>query len=393
MLSGPSGALGSLSLDIILYWLIPWAFGLITEGVYLACVPGAGNARSVIRLALRLTVAFARVLFRSRLELMVENLALRQQLAVFKQKRSRPRLRPADRMFWVFLRQVWRHWVNALIVVKPETVVGWQRQGFKLFWRWISRAKPAGRPRIPREVQELIRRMARENGWGAPRIHGELLKLGIGIDERTVSRYLPRGSTSPDQLQRWLAFLHNHRYALVGMDFFTVPTVTFGLLWVLVVLHHERRRVMHFAVTDRPEAPWVVQQIREAFPFDTAPRYAILDRDGKYGLEVPEALRRMGVKPVRTAPRSPWQNPYVERFGGTLRRELLDKILVFNQRQLRRVMAQFVRYYHEDRCHLGLEKDTPELRVVTPQPSPTAGVVARLRVGGLQHRYEWREAA
>jgi transposase InsO family protein len=172
------------------------------------------------------------------------------------------------------------------------------------------------------------------------------------------------------------------------MDFFTVPTVSFGLLYVFVVLHHERRRVMHFAVTDRPEAPWIVQQLREAFPFDTAPRYAILDRDGKYGLAVPEALRNMGVKPVRTAPRSPWQNPSVERFGGTLRRELLDKILVFNQRQLRRVMAQFVRYYHEDRCHLGLEKDTPELRVVTPQPSPTAGVVALPRVGGLQHRYE-----
>ena len=347
----------------------------------------------MIHVVLTLAVALARALFGSRLELLAENLALRQQLAIFKQKRPRPRIAPGDRFFWVLLRRVWRNWANALIVVKPETVVGWQRQGFKLFWRWISRAKNVGRPRIPREVQALIRRMARENGWGAPRIHGELLKLGLVIDERTVSRYLPRGSTSPDQLQGWLAFLHNHRDALVGMDFFTVPTVTFGLLWVLVVLHHERRRVMHFAVTDRPAAPWIVQQIREAFPFDTAPRYAILDRDGKYGLEVPEALRSMGVKPVRTAPRSPWQNPYVERFGGTLRRKLLDKIIVFNQRQLRRVMAQFVRYYHEDRCHLGLEKDTPELRVVTRQPSPTAGVVALPRVGGLQHRYEWREAA
>ena len=347
----------------------------------------------MIHVVLTLAVALARALFGSRLELLAENLALRQQLAIFKQKRPRPRIAPGDRFFWVLLRRVWRNWANALIVVKPETVVGWQRQGFKLFWRWISRAKNVGRPRIPREVQALIRRMARENGWGAPRIHGELLKLGLVIDERTVSRYLPRGSTSPDQLQGWLASLHNHRDALVGMDFFTVPTVTFGLLWVLVVLHHERRRVMHFAVTDRPAAPWIVQQIREAFPFDTAPRYAILDRDGKYGLEVLEALRSMGVKPVRTAPRSPWQNPYVERFGGTLRRKLLDKIIVFNQRQLRRVMAQFVRYYHEDRCHLGLEKDTPELRVVTRQPSPTAGVVALPRVGGLQHRYEWREAA
>ena len=347
----------------------------------------------MIRLALTVTFAFARVLFRSRLELMVENLALRQQLAVFKQKRSRPALRPADRAFWVLLRQVWRDWANALILVQPNTVVDWQRQGFRLFWRWISRSKRAGRPRIRREVQELIRRMAQENGWGAPRIHGELLKLGIVIDERTVSRYLPRGCTSPDQLQRWLVFLRKHRDGLVGMDFFTVPTVSFGLLWVFVVLHHERQRILHFAVTDHPEAPWVVQQLREAFPLDTAPRYAILDRDGKYGQEVPSALQSMGVRPMRTAPRSPWQNPYVERFGGTLRRELLDKIIVFNQTQLHRVVSQFVTYYHEDRCHLGLDKDAPEPRVVTPQPSPCARVVALRRVGGLQHRYEWQEAA
>ena len=347
----------------------------------------------MIRLVAMLTVAFARVLFRSRLELLLENLALRQQLAVFKQQRPRPRMRPVDRMFWVLLRRVWRHWANALIFVEPDTVIEWQRQGFKWFWRWISRAKRVGRPQIAREVRELIGMMARDNGWGAPRIHGELLKLGIVIDERTVSRYLPRGRTSPDKLQRWLVFLRNHRDALVGMDFFTVPTVTFGLLWVFIVLHHERRRIVHFAVTDYPEAPWVIQQLREAFPFDTAPRYAILDRDGKYGHLVPAAMQSMGVKPVRTAPRSPWQNPYVERFGGTLRRELLDKIIVFNQTQLHRVVNEFVTYYHADRCHLGLQKDAPEPRAVTPQPSARARVVALPRVGGLQHRYAWREAA
>ena len=347
----------------------------------------------MIRLALTLTVALARLLFRSRLELVVENLALRQQLAVFKQQRSRPRLGPSDRAFWVCLRQVWRDWANALILVQPDTVVGWQRQGFKLFWRWISKAKRVGRPRIPPEVRELIQRMAQDNAWGAPRIHGELLKLGIVIDERTVSRYLPRGHTSPDKLQRWLVFLRNHRDVLVGMDFFTVPTVSFRLLWVFVVLHHERRRILHFGVTDRPEAPWVIQRLREAFPFDTSPRYAILDRDGKYGHAVPAALQNLGVKPVRTAPRSPWQNPYVERFGGTLRRELFDKIIVFNEKQLHRLVHEFVTYYQEDRCHLGLEKDTPNPRVVTPPPSPSARVVALPRVGGLQHRYEWREVA
>ena len=150
---------------------------------------------------------------------------------------------------------------------------------------------------------------------------------------------------------------------------------------------------MHFAVTDHPNTPWVIQQLREAFPFDTAPRYAILDRDGKYGHEVPAAIQSMGLKPVHTAPRSPWQNPYVERFGGTLRRELLDRIIVFNQAQLNRVLREFVTYYHQDRCHLGLEKDAPEPRMVTQSPSATAQVVALPRVGGLQHRYEWQEAA
>jgi len=241
---------------------------------------------------------------------MVENLALRQQLAVFKRKRSRPALGPADRVFWVVLRQIWPGWVNALILVQPDTVVDWQRQGFKLFWRWVSRAKKAGRPRIAREVQELIRRMARENGWGAPRIHGELLKLGLEVDERTVSRYLPRGRTSPDKLQRWLVFLRNHRDALVGMDFFAVPTVTFRILWVFVVLHHERRRILHFAVTDHPEAPWVIQQLREAFPNPTTGRYLILDRDSKFSSEVVELLEASGIKAMRTAIRSPWQNSH-----------------------------------------------------------------------------------
>jgi hypothetical protein len=176
----------------------------------------------------------------------------------------------------VCLRQAWHNWANALILVQPDTVVGWQRQGFKMFWRWISKAKRVGRRRIAPEVRELIQRMAQDNGWGAPRIHGELLQLEIVIGERTVSRYLPTGGTSPDTLQRWLVFLRNHRDALVGMDFFTVPTVTFRLLWVFVVLHHERRRIPHFGVTDRPEAPWVIQQLREAFPFDTPPSHAIL---------------------------------------------------------------------------------------------------------------------
>jgi transposase InsO family protein len=347
----------------------------------------------MVHLTLRALAVLARLLFRSRLELVVENLALRQQLAVFKQRRPRPRLRPADRLFWVFLRRAWRHWASALLLVQADTVVGWQRQGFRWFWRLKSKAEQIGRPRIPAEVRELIRQMARDNGWGAPRIHGELLQFGFRVDERTVSRYLQPRPPAPDALQRWMAFLRNHRDCLAGMDFFTVPTATFQLLWVFFVLHHGRRRVLHFAVTDHPGAQWIVQQLREAFPFDQAPRYVICDRDGKYGWEVPAALAGLGVKPVRTAPRAPWQNGVAERWVGSVRRELLDHVVVFNRAQLHRLLAEYVRYYHEDRCHLALGKDTPDGRVVSASPSADARVVALARVGGLQHRYQWRLAA
>jgi putative transposase len=265
--------------------------------------PCRGDAPGVIRLAVLFVVTLARVLFRSRLELLAEILALRQQLAIFKHNRPRPGLAPADRLFWVCWRRAWRNWANALILLQPDTVVHWHRQSFRLFWRWRSSPKRVGRPRIARELQALIRQMAQANRWGAPRIHSELLKLGIPIDEPTVSRYLPEHPASPDRLKNWLTFLRNHRDALVGMDFFAVPTATFRLLWIFVVLHHERRRGLHFAVTDHPHAGWVTQQIREAFPFNTAARYAILDRDGKYGQEVLSALHHIGVKPVRTAPR------------------------------------------------------------------------------------------
>jgi transposase InsO family protein len=311
-----------------------------------------------------------------------------------KQKHPRPKVRAADRLFWVLLRRVWSQWANALIIVKPETVVRWHRQGFRLFWRWKSRTKSAGRPRIPKEVRDLIHRMALENGWGTPRIHGELLKLGFQVDERTVSRYLPKRPPAPDVLQRWLAFLRNHRDLLAAMDFFTVPSATFQVLYVFFVLHHARRIILRFAVTAEPFADWIIQQLREAFPFDSVPRYVILDRDGKYGQVVPAALRAMGVEPKQTAYRAPWQNPVAERFVGSVRRELLDHVVVLSETHLVRLLTEYILYYyHTDRTHLGLDKDTPAGRPVTPRPSPNARVVALPRVGGLHHRYEWRDAA
>jgi transposase InsO family protein len=235
--------------------------------------------------------------------------------------------------------------------------------------------------------------MAFENGWGAPRIHAELLKLGFDVKERTVSRYIPKRPTSPDALKRWLTFLRNHRDVITGVDFFTVPNVTFQVLYVFFIIRHERRQILHFGITSHPYAKWVVQQLREAFPFGTASRYVILDRDGKYGNVVPSTLKSWGIEPVRTSYRSPWQNGIAERWVLSVRRELLDHVVILNEVHLHRLLSEYVRYYQEDRCHLSLEKDTPVGRPIMLRPSPSARVVSLPRVGGLHHRYEWRDAA
>ena len=327
-------------------------------------------------------------------DLIIENVALRQQLAALKDKHPRPSLRSADRVFWTALRSTWSRWSDALIVVKPDTVVRWHRMGFRLFWRWKSRSRKTGRPKVSAEVRDLIRKMAVQNvGWGAPRIHGELLKLGFEVNERTVSRYMPKRPPDPGAVQRWITFLRNHKDCMAGMDFFTVPSATFDLLYVFFVIHHARRKILHFAVAVEPYALWIVQQLREAFPEDGAPRYVILDRDGKYGDVVPAALKNMGVKLVRTAYRAPWQNPFSERFVGSVRRELLDHVVVLGEDHLRRLLSDYHVYYHDDRSHIGLDKDTPGGREVMTKPSTDARVTALPRVGGLHHRYEWRQAA
>jgi len=240
-------------------------------------------------------------------ELALENLALRQQLAVLRHQVKRARPTKADRLFWVVLSRVWDRWREALVFVKPQTVIGWHRQGFALYWTWKSRSR-GGRPRISQEIRDLIRRMARENPtWGAPRIHGELLKLGFDVSEASVSRYMPRRRTPPSQT--WRTFLKNHVRDLASVDFFVVPTATFRLLYVFVVLTHERRLVEHFNVTDGPSAQWTGQQIINAFPFDEAPRFLLRDRDTIYGRKFVARVHSMGIEQVLIAPRSPWQNP------------------------------------------------------------------------------------
>ena len=322
-------------------------------------------------------------------KLALENLALRQQIVVLQCSVKRPCLKKSDRVFWVLLARIWKDWTKALILVKPDTVVRWHRTGFRLYWTWKSRRKGHGRPAVPSEVRQLIRRMSRANPlWGAPRVHGELLKLGIEISQAAVSKYMVRRRKSPSP--SWRAFLDTHVKDLVSIDFFTVPTVTFRVLFVFVILAHERRRIIHVNVTESPTAKWTAQQIVEACPWDTAPRYLLRDRDGIYGQEFTSRVDHMGIKEVKTAPRSPWQSPYVERLIGTLRRDCIDHVIVVDENHLRRILREYLAYYHGCRTHLSLEKDSPEPRKVE---SPDQGKIVEFpMVGGLHHRYSRRAA-
>jgi transposase InsO family protein len=239
------------------------------------------------------------------------------------------------------------------------------------------------------EVRDLIRKMSRENPlWGAPRIHGELLKLGIEVGETSVSKYMVHHRRPPSQT--WRTFLENPAKTLVSVDFFTVPTIRFNILYVFLVLTHERRRIVHFNVTTHPSAEWTAQQLREAFPWDTAPRYLLRDRDRIFGQAFVEEVKAMGIKQILSAPRSPWQRAYVERVIGTIRRECLDHVIVFNERNLYRQLQSFLHYYHRSRTHLGLEKDAPEPRSI--QSAELGQVISIPEVGGLHHRYERRVA-
>ncbi len=329
-------------------------------------------------------------MFRSRAMLELENLALRHQLGVLQRSaRKRPRLTPADRLLWVGLSRLWRDWRSALAIVKPETVVAWHRAGFRRFWTWKVRRGQPGRPVISREGRDLIRRMCRENPrWGAPRVHGELLKLGIDIGETSVSKYMVRCRQPPSQT--WRTFLQNHAQQLVSIDFFTVPTIRFQVLYVFLVLAHDRRRILHCNVTAHPTAEWTGQQLREAFPFDQLPRYLLRARDAIFGADFRQQVRDMGIREVLSTPRSPWQRAYVERVIGSIRRECLDHVIVFHESSLRRILASYLDSYHRSRTHLSLAKDSPEPRSV--QPEHMGRVVALPQVGGLHHRYERRAA-
>ena len=333
---------------------------------------------------LRLLIALGRACLIPRASLAAENLALRQQLIVLRRSVRRPKLRNRDRVFWMLLSQIWNGWRSSLHMVQPATIVRWQREGFKRYWRWQSRSRKLGRPKIDAEIRQLIRQMSQENPlWGAPRILSELQLLGYSVAERTVAKYMVRGKKPPSQT--WKTFLDNHLQDIAAIDFFTVPTATFRVLYCLLVLRHDRRRVVHFNVTEHPTQQWTTQQVVDAFPYDEPPRYLIRDRDAIYGDQFEKRLKHMRIKQVVIAPRSPWQNPYVERIIGSIRRECLNHLIVLNESHFRRIMRSYLEYYHESRSHQSLDGNSPVPRQVE---LPDQGKVISIpQVGGLHHRY------
>jgi hypothetical protein len=330
-------------------------------------------------------IRFVRLLLSGHQAVAIENAALRLQLAAFRRKRKRPVLTWFDRLFWVGLSGVWRNWRCPLLYVQADTVVRWQRERFRKFWARLSRVNRRHRGRLATavEIRRLIEGMVESNPlWRAPRLHGELEMLGIEISERTVSRILRKLPRPPSQT--WKTFLRNHIGQMVSIDFFTVPTVTMRVLFVFLVLEHRRRQVLHFNVTEHPTADWTSQQIVEAFADRDAPRYLIRDRDSIYGSEVRLRIASLGIEEVLAAPRSPWQNPYVERLIGSIRRDCLNHFVILNARHLKRILASYFVYYHGSRTHLGLDKQCP----IPRQVSSIGRIITIPQLGGLHHRYE-----
>jgi transposase InsO family protein len=320
--------------------------------------------------------------FKAQAQLEAEILLLRHQLNVLRRQVSaKPKLTVVDRLLFAWLYRLFPSVVNAITIIQPETVMRWHRSGFRLYWRWKSRSH-GGRPRVPVEIRRLIREMSLANRlWGAPRIHGELLKLGIEVAQSTVAKYMARRGRGSSQT--WKTFLRNHAAGIGAMDFLVVPTVGFRLLFVLAILKHQRRRLISLSVTSNPTAEWIAGQITDAFPWDEAPDYFIRDRDGAYGHAVTRRLAAMGIRDHPTAARSPWQNGHAERLIGSIRRECLDHIVVFGEAHLRRVLAAYALYYNDLRTHLSLDKDAPSHRPIRR----LGQLAAQPILGGLHHGY------
>ena len=320
--------------------------------------------------------------FKSKSRLEAENAALRHQLIVLRRKvRGRAQLTNNDRWFFVQLYRWFPSILQVLTIIRPDTLVRWHHAGFRRYWRWKSRTR-GGRPQIETELRALIRRMSVQNPlWGAPRIHGELLKLGFELAQSSVAKYMVKRRGPPSQ--GWRTFLHNHAPDVAAMDLFVVPTIGFNLLYAFVIIRLDRRDLVWINVTTNPTAEWIAHQITEAFPWDEAPRYLVRDRDRIYGAIVTRRLRAMGIRDKPTASASPWQNGFAERLIGSIRRECLDHVIVFGEAHLRRVLKSYARYYNETRTHLALDKDAPLSRAV----KRAGRILCRPVLGGLHHEY------
>lgn len=320
--------------------------------------------------------------FKSRQRLEAEILVLRHQLNVLQQRAPRRvHLHWASRALFIWLYRCCPRILDAITIVRPETVVRWHRMGFAAYWRWKSRS-PGGRPRIGKEVRDLIRRMSFENPlWGAPRIHGELLRLGFDVAQSTVSIYMVPRRDRPSQT--WKTFLRNHAEGIASIDLFVVPTISFEQLYAFLILSHRRRRLLWTAVTRNPTAEWLARQITEAFPWDSAPKYLIRDNDRAFAGVFKARVRAMGIRDRPTSVRAPWQNGYVERLIGSVRRECTDHLIVFSEEHLRQILAKYSTYYNEVRVHISLGKDAPCTRPI----ERFGDIVAHPILGGLHHRY------
>jgi transposase InsO family protein len=326
-------------------------------------------------------LAMIRSLFKSRSALHVEILVLRHQLNVLGRGSCHRAHLTSDRLFFVWLYRMWPGLLRAVAILRPETIVRWHRRGFRAYWRWRSGRRP-GRPKIANELRDLIREISLANPlWGAPHIHGELLMLGIDVAQSTVSKYMVRGRGPRGQ--SWSTFLCNHADAIASIDLFVVPTIAFKLLYAFVIVRHGRRLLVSIGVTPHPTGEWLARQILEAFPWDTAPDYLIRDRDRSYGEVFKRRVRSLGIRDRPISAGCPWQNPYVERLIGSIRRECLDYLVVINEGHLRRILAAYAHYYNDARTHLALNKNTPAERVVQ-----RAGSITRVpHLGGLHHSF------
>jgi transposase InsO family protein len=320
--------------------------------------------------------------FKSQSRLEAENAALRHQLTVVRRKlHGRVRLTNNDRLFFILLYRWFPSVLKAITIIRPETLVRWHRAGFRRYWRWKSRSL-GGRPQIGTDLRALIRRMSIENVlWGAPRIHGELLKLGFEVAQSTVAKYMVKRGRPPSQ--GWCTFLRNHAPDIAAMDLFIAPTIGFDLLYGFIIVRLDRRDLVWINVTANPTAEWIARQITEAFPWDEAPHYLIRDRDRLYGAIVTRRMRAMGIRDKPIAPASPWQNGFAERLIGSIRRECVDHIIVLSEAHLRRILTKYAAYYNALRTHRSLNKDAPFHRAI----QRLGGITSQPVLGGLHHQY------